>query len=447
MQYVIQPGDTLYAIAGRYNISLNALREANPGIDPYHLYVGQEIWIPINQTRYVVKKGDTLYKIANRFGITLNSLLAANPQLELNEYIYPGQVINVPLQSVREYAVQPGDTLLGIANTFGVTVDQILQINPQIANPNLLYVGQVIRIPRPQSTTIVQTNQEYGYVDLVEDLTALQNRYSFIHVEVIGQSVMGKNIYAIRLGEGPKEVFYSGAWHANEWLTTPVLMKFVEQYAQAYQNNQALQGYDIQYLFNNMSIWLVPLVNPDGVELVQEGITPSHPFYEEVLQINNGSRNFSDWTANIHGVDLNHQWPAAWEEEAATSPDHPSPSHYGGPYPLSEPETQAVAEFTRNHDFRMVLAYHSQGQVIYWGFRGLAPEESEGIVERFAVLSGYEPVRLAGSGAGYKDWFIQEYRRPGFTIEVGLGKNPLPISQFDGIYRRNLPVLLEAPLL
>jgi len=294
---------------------------------------------------------------------------------------------------------------------------------------------------------IVQPDQRYGYEDLVINLRELQERYPFISMEIIGNSVMGKNIYAIRLGGGKKEVLYSADWHANEDLTGPLLMKFIEDYAKAYSQGTTLNGYDVKYLFTNMSIWLVPMVNPDGVELVQKGITPEHPFYEIVLGINNGSLNFSGWSANIRGVDLNHQWPADWEKENAKSPQIPSPKKYGGSAPLTEPEAIAVYNFTKSHDFQTVLAFHSQEEVIYWGFKGLEPASSAQIVNRFAVLTAYTPVRTAESAAGYKDWFIQEYQKAGFTVEVGLGKNPLPMTQFPKIYQENLSMLLEAPLL
>lgn len=396
---------------------------------------------------YVVQKGDTLTRIANRYGITLNALFVANPQLQPGEYIYPGQIVYIPDFTYRQYVVRTGDTMYLIARQFGLTVKEVILANPQIQNPNILKVGQVINIPRPKEYNIVQTNQEYGYDDLVEDITALKNKYPFIQTEIIGKSVMGKSIYAIRLGIGSKEIFYSGDWHANEHLTGPLLMKFVEDYSRAYSQNRTLNGYDIKYLYRNASIWIVPMVNPDGVELVQEGITTSSPYYQTVMSINNWSRDFSSWSANIRGVDLNHQWPADWEEEAARSPSKPSPKKYGGPKPLSEPESISVYNFTLKHSFRMVLTFHSQGQVIYWGFKDLEPAESRGIVNRFAVLTGYIPEKTAYSGAGYKDWFIQEYRKPGFTIEVGIGVNPLPITQFPQIYRENLSMLLEAPLL
>jgi g-D-glutamyl-meso-diaminopimelate peptidase len=85
-------------------------------------------------------------------------------------------------------------------------------------------------------------------------------------------------------------------------------------------------------------------------------------------------------------------------------------------------------------------------RVIFWDFENLAPPEAENIGRQLSVLSGYRLASPEGidSYAGYKDWFIQDYRRPGYTIEVGQGKNPLPISQFDTIYTDNLPMLLYA---
>ncbi|MGD9679413.1 MAG: M14 family zinc carboxypeptidase [Vulcanibacillus sp.] len=397
--------------------------------------------------RYVVKVGDTLYKIANSYGVTLNAIYLANPQIEIGEYIYPGQILEVPEGIVSEYIIRRGDSFYYIAEQFGVTVNQLVNANQQIVNPNILYPGQIVYIPRPISSGIVQTNQEYAYNDLVEDIAVLKKRYLFIQYEEIGKSVMGKSIYAVRLGKGDKEIFYSADWHANEYLTGQLLMRFIEDYANAYEQKTMLNGYDVNYLFNNVSIWLVPMVNPDGIDLVINGITPDNPFYQSVLKINSGSRDFRNWSANINGVDLNHQWPADWEEENARSPQVPSPMKYGGVKPLTGPEVKSIYDFTRSHNFRMVLAFHSQGRVIYWGYNGLEPTDAQKIANRFSVLTGYISEKGAYSAAGYKDWFIQDYRRPGFTIEVGLGMNPLPVSQFPIIYRNNLSLLLEAPLL
>ncbi|MDQ1145949.1 murein tripeptide amidase MpaA [Bacillus sp. SORGH_AS 510] len=183
-------------------------------------------------------------------------------------------------------------------------------------------------------------------------------------------------------------------------------------------------------------------VNPDGVDLVLHGPSASEPWNTRVIEYNKGGKDFSGWKANIRGVDLNDQFPARWELEKARNPDQPGPRDYGGEKPLSEPEAIAMAELTKSRDFTRVLAFHTQGEVMYWRFENLEPPESEVLVNEFSRVSGYEPVKSIESYAGYKDWFFQDWRRPGFTIEIGNGIYPLPLSQFDEIFQKTLGIFL-----
>ncbi|WP_051620346.1 M14 family metallopeptidase [Paenibacillus sp. UNC451MF] len=293
--------------------------------------------------------------------------------------------------------------------------------------------------------TIVDTSRVYGYVDLVEDITRLEERYSFIHVDNIGFSVLGKSIPVLRIGGGSSHVHFNGSFHANEWITSMLLMKFVEDYADAYANSDQLYGDNVCERFRQTTIWVVPMVNPDGVELVQGRLSLEQPHYKQVLVWNLGSTDFSGWKANIRGVDLNDQFPAGWDaEKERRGVKGPGPRDYAGEYPLCEPEACAIADFTRRHCFRMVLAFHTQGEEIYWNYRDFEPPESEEIVKRLARVSGYIPIKLTDSDAGYKDWFIQEFRRPGFTVEAGLGVNPLSLDQFPRMYDAVSRLMLEA---
>ena len=143
-------------------------------------------------------------------------------------------------------------------------------------------------------------------------------------------------------------------------------------------------------------------------------------------------------------MDLNLQFPAGWEQarqiKYAQGFVSPAPRDFVGYGPLTEPEALAVYNFTLEHNFRLVIAYHTQGEVIYWQFQDYNPPDSFFIGSRFAEVSGYAlgDTPYNSSFAGYKDWFIQNYNRPGYTVEVGLGNNPLPISQFDTIYYSKL---------
>lgn len=392
---------------------------------------------------YVVKQGDTLYRIARKNGISVRELLSANPQLDDPDLVIPGQVIQIPDRSPRQYVVQPGDTFFYIARRFNIPLAELEAANPGV-DPARLSVGQILTLPPGRGMDVVITTSPYGYAEMMEDIGLLKTRYPFLEVQTIGYSVLGKSIPAIKLGGGPKKVQYNGSFHANEWITTLALMKFIEDYAKAYSSGATLRGRSIKPLYEQTTLWIIPMVNPDGVELVQEGVTPRNPFYNQLLAWNEGSFDFSRWKANIRGVDLNDQFPANWEEEKARRErEGPGPRDYPGTEPLTEPEAKAVAAFTRNNNFDRVIAFHTQGQEIYYNYRDLEPPESVTIAERFAKVSGYRPVKLTGSDAGFKDWFIQTYRRPGFTIEAGIGVNPLPLSQFPSIYDETSAIMLE----
>jgi len=178
------------------------------------------------------------------------------------------------------------------------------------------------------------------------------------------------------------------------------------------------------------------------VDLVLNGPPDQEEWQTRVVEFNKGSTDFTEWKANIRGVDLNDQFPARWELEKARNPNEPGPRDYVGEKPLLEPEAIAMANLTKERDFARVLAFHTQGEVIYWGFENLEPAESEVIVQEFSRVSGYEPVKTIASYAGYKDWFIQDWQRTGFTIELGRGINPLPLSMFDDMYKKSLGIFL-----
>lgn len=301
----------------------------------------------------------------------------------------------------------------------------------------------------PYGIDIVDTNIDYTYEIMEKDIQGLKARYPFIKTGIAGNSVLGKNLYYIKLGNGPNEVFYNGSHHSLEWITSVLLMKFVENFSKAYASGTTLEGYNVRDIWNKSTIYILPMVNPDGVDLVLNGLKRDNPYYNSLIKWNKGSTNFSTvWQANIRGVDLNHNYDASWnlskQAEAAYGITGPGPTRYSGTAPESEPESKAVANFTRNHNFRLVIAYHTQGEVIYWTYLNIIPKDALRIAQLFSKVSGYKLSQTYGivSYAGYKDWFIDKYKRPGFTIEAGKGTNPLPISQFNQIYNNNIELLL-----
>ena len=281
-------------------------------------------------------------------------------------------------------------------------------------------------------------------------------KFTFLETGSIGTSVMGNNIPYIRLGNGPKRLLYVASTHANEWITTPILMKFIEDYSLAYLASTSLYEVNIKDLFESASIYIVPMLNPDGVNLVTNNLDKNSTYYTNAVTISNKFPNirFPDgWKANISGIDLNLQFPARWDEAREIKFNQGyttyAPRDFVGNFPLEAPESLAIYDFTVKNDFSLMLTYHSQGEVIFWKFLDYNPPNSLVIGEEFSKISGYtlETTPLTSSYAGFKDWFIQFYNRPAYTFEVGRGTNPLPISQFDTIYQDNIGVLVTAPLL
>ncbi len=344
------------------------------------------------------------------------------------------------------HTVRSGDTFYKLSQRYGVTVHQIEVANSDV-NPFNIRIGSQLIIPRPFEVVATNISFTYEYMSLcIEGLAA---RYPFLRVGTAGSSEMGKTLYTIEMGGGANQVFYNASHHANEWITSLLLMKYLERYATAYAFDGTIFGESADSLYRFSTLYMMPMVNPDGVDLVTGAIT-SGSRYNRAAEIANDYPAIpfpSGWKANIIGIDPNLQYPAGWSEardiKFAQGYVSPAPRDYVGAAPLEIPESRAVYNYTRVHNFAISLSYHTQGRVIYWKYLDYLPPNSLEIAQKFAAVSGYtvELTPTESGYAGYKDWFILTYNRPGYTIEAGIGISPLPLSQFETIYKENEGIL------
>lgn len=277
-------------------------------------------------------------------------------------------------------------------------------------------------------------------------LENLCREYPFITANVIGRTCLGRSIFSLSVGNEKNSVLLAGGFHGSEWMTCLVLYKFIENLACEIKHKELMCSVDVSKAFSRLGVTVIPCVNPDGVEIAVHSSHSSktlRPFVESL-----GCEDYSRWNANAKGVDINHNFSAGWdilrrmEEEAGIH--GPSPRQFGGEYAESECETKALTRLCRLRPFRQVMALHSQGEELYFQYGENTPKSSYMMAKIIASACTYTLVSNEGlaSHGGFKDWFIEEFARPGFTMEIGKGENPLPLSDFENIYSRIEEALL-----
>lgn len=294
-------------------------------------------------------------------------------------------------------------------------------------------------------------NTDYSYRNLISDIERLERRYPFITVSSIGKSLVGRSLPLIKIGKGKKSVLFVGTHHGMESVTSLLLMTYIEEYCEAISKKTKIASYYADFIFETRSVFIVPMLNPDGTELRIFGNDTENPLTDRLTAMSGG--DFSHWQANGRGVDLNHNYNAGFKEykliEQSLGISGGCPTRFSGEYPESEPETSSLCGFIRATNISMLMSLHTQGREIYADFNGTVPFGGTAVANRLSSLSGYaltkpEPVAACG---GLKDWFISEFSRPGFTVECGKGVNPLPISSAASIYHEVRRMLLCFPFM
>ena len=220
---------------------------------------------------------------------------------------------------------------------------------------------------------------------------------------VVGYSAEGRELFAVFAGKRGGAVGISqAAMHAREWITALLTLE---------QTVRGVSG----------GVWFIPLVNPDGALIVQEGLASvSSRKTRKFLLSLSSEDGFPLWKANARGVDLNVNFPARWGE-GASNLRAPAPANYIGKFPLCAPESRALAAFTRRVSPDYTLSWHTKGEEIYWRFH--QPPERAARDGRYGEIvsksTGYPLAEAPRSAGGYKDWCVETLGIPAFTVEAG----------------------------
>lgn len=244
--------------------------------------------------------------------------------------------------------------------------------------------------------------------------------------EIIGKTLFGRSMYALKCGDGSPVGIAQYAMHGREYITAKLAIEHFKR--------GVARG----------SVWIVPLVNPDGALLSEIGLsTAAKPQWEYLLDIN-GKTDFSLWKANGRGVDLNVNFAAHWGK-GTKNVFSPSSENYVGEKPFSEPESRALQVFTKKIRPDYTVSFHTKGEEIYWRFfqSKIRQKRDKELAEALSSVTGYPLKDAKGSAGGYKDWCVQSLKIPAFTMEVGKDEytHPLGEEALEDIIKKNIDVL------
>lgn len=289
---------------------------------------------------------------------------------------------------------------------------------------------------------IVNPFVPYTYDKIINDIELLKTQYKFLKTGLLGKTYFGRDIPYIKLGNGSEKLIICASVHAREYITSSYVMELTEVYAFNYAENLLFGKYNVKGLLDIVSLWIVPMVNPDGVTIVNE---PHKANIKELSKLTGRNMTGGDfllkWKANGLGVDLNNNFDCAWQ---AMNKDAKSPSYMGykGISPDSEYETKALEGLCRAKKFNAALSFHAKGEVIYWAddLSKNYIHYAEKLTDDICELTGYSKMPctkdINSYGGGFENWFRKEFRAPALCIELtpdNKNEKPHDSSLFDKI--------------
>ena len=273
----------------------------------------------------------------------------------------------------------------------------------------------------------------------------------FARYVACGRSSCSREIGALELGSMYRPALFVGGTHGTEWASVMCCLGLALELTELASARRCEYGIDIRRALEGSGAVFLPLLNPDGYEIFKNGAAGAPKKAAALAKYEYG--DFRHWQANARGVDINHNFNAGFytarRMSASAGVRKPGPTRYGGLFPFSEPEARAVRALCSRCRPRSLYALHSQGEEIYWRYGERTHQRAAEIGQTLAALSGYtlaDPEPPA-SHAGLKDWFIQKYGLPAFTIELGRGSNPLPYGDFADIRKRTRRMLYVAAVI
>lgn len=318
---------------------------------------------------------------------------------------------------------------------------------------------------------IVDTSDTYYLEKIYRDMDELCEKYSnILRKRVIGKSVEGRDIVGLKLsgasiafqgrffalhkdatkktvpktlGREKHSVLFVGGIHAREDFSVMLCMKMIEYYCDYYYNErESFDGFDVRSIIDNVDMYFVPVVNPDGLNIVHNGLESSAN-YNILKDMKIWGEDHTYWKANANGVDLNKNFDDGnWDiRTCVPGTEVPCSDRFKGYAPNSEPEVQALVNFCNENNFALMVSYHCSGNCTFWadsGTHGMFNGLDEKIMDELNSKYIYRKTKVSQDpkiyGCGFENWFRARMKRPAFCIELSPfveGGKQHPDSMFD----------------
>ena len=270
----------------------------------------------------------------------------------------------------------------------------------------------------------IDISRPMNYTEMMQKIECMLEKYSFLSFNSIGETILGKTIPLLSFGEGKKSVLYIGAHRATDWKISNILIKFTDDICRLIHNNSTAYGYDIVNLMSMRNICIIPMLNPDGVDYNINGIEENNPLYERVLSMNNMKSDFSEWTSNARGVELEKNYVCLQNNANNLT----TMAGREGEWSESEPEIGGLCNYLRyNINIKAILSLN--GTVGNSFYHMNIVTSGNGVANKICKIlgisefqDGYEAINHT---FGLGDWCLDNIGLPVFDIMIQSGKESI----------------------
>ena len=306
-----------------------------------------------------------------------------------------------------------------------------------------------------QSTRLVTNPYKgYSYKRLINEINKLKKQYPhLIKKSYMGKTAGGRKIPLVKLGTGDKKILVIGTEHAREYVTTSLIMRSIDTYANAYVKNSKIDGVNVKKVLNKVTFYFVPMLNIDGAQVVMGNLTSKHKrIVKKYVKTKHYNKYKNQWKSNLRGVDINRNYPFRWAY--GKSPKIRGYMDFKGRKQASEPEVKSIINLCADNKFAHMFTMHTRGQVIYWkdAYNGTVPGAST-LSSKVASITKYKKMPTSKLNTCFGEsakWFRYAYNKPGFTIEMTSVTTPyksaVKAGYFNALWKKNKSLFLRTAL-